>query len=121
MQSDASTILDALQGGECTLHGSWVPSRAQVRLIMLLEMKSFHASEIRNMSVCMTDGKEAHLDFVGWDKRTGAWQTRDFNWAERGVLLALLSAQHLTRAELALTSSISIYMLMSGSSESTMR
>jgi hypothetical protein len=76
------------------------------------------------LSVCSTGGKEAHLDFVGWDTRSGAWQTRDFNWAEGGVLLVLLSAPlppHVKRAEVALTSSISVYMLTSGSSESTMR
>jgi hypothetical protein len=47
----------------------------------------------------MTGGKEAPLDFVGWDERSGAWQTRDFNWAEGGVLLVLLSAPHVKRAE----------------------
>jgi hypothetical protein len=63
------------------------------------------------LSVCMTGGKEARLDFVGWDTRSGAWQTRDFNWAEGGVLLLLLSTPHVKRAEVALTSSIlSIYL-----------
>jgi len=69
------------------------------------------------LSVCMTGGKEARLDFVGWDERSGAWQTRDFNWAERGVLLVLLSAPHAKGLDFLYP----VYILISGSSELTMR
>lgn len=31
------------------------------------------------VGICLHGGKEAHLNFVGWDKRSGAWQTRDSN------------------------------------------